>query len=170
MVVVQKQNNMKNGPFKLRSGNKPSMALLSGKESPMKQTANRDKPKTSLTDKIAKGAKSLFDITPLGVITNKIKNSRKKLNAQKVAKEAVKGAVAGAAREMMSESLLSTAPSIYTPDELKKIRKPHWTDKYENDDQQMRPDKPKRNIMRPEESKRNIKKNKKNTAQPRRAN
>ncbi len=36
MAAVQKKNNMKKRPFKLRSGNKPSMAKIAG-VSPMRQ-------------------------------------------------------------------------------------------------------------------------------------
>jgi len=39
LVVVQKTNNMKKGPFKLRSGNKPSISKMAG-VSPMKAEAN----------------------------------------------------------------------------------------------------------------------------------
>ena len=40
--MVQKKNNMKKGPFKLRSGNKPSMSKLAG-ISPMKELSESDK-------------------------------------------------------------------------------------------------------------------------------
>ena len=39
MVVVQKMNNMEKAPFKLRSGNKPSISKMAG-VSPMKAEAD----------------------------------------------------------------------------------------------------------------------------------
>jgi len=42
LVVVQKTNNMEKGPFKLRSGNKPSISKMAG-VSPMKELSESDK-------------------------------------------------------------------------------------------------------------------------------
>ena len=57
MAAVQRKNNMKKNPFKLRSGNKPSMAKLAGvspmKNKPYKEPTEQEKKEAIIRGKIA---------------------------------------------------------------------------------------------------------------------
>jgi len=93
--VVQKTNNMEKGPFKLRSGNKPSISKMAG-ASPVK----------SVTDSVTRGKTNVREVKPI--------KEKKTID--------VKDDKGNVVIKNLPKALISKAPKKFKPGKLKDAR------------------------------------------------